>query len=219
MQEREVRRDNLMRRWTWFSPIFVAAFWGLWYLIFGSIPVLEKLIVFDNYYDFGFKLSRLWDILAAPPVTLLIIWLAYQYRYSYNLGNYSYKQGWKLGIFLTMLSSISAIFYVLVTGGGFITAMIVGIPCLLVLTILAIPCEYFSVNGLSGFARGIGFSLSIMICINYGLIIGLLASILLNALVLIPLLFTIITQTVITIYDHLPAKRQAYKMLRYFCGD
>ncbi len=65
------RRNRLMFRWSLVTAGAIALFWGIWYLIAGSVPTPS-----DAGW-FGWKpplISRWWDILIGPIWSIAMIW-------------------------------------------------------------------------------------------------------------------------------------------------
>jgi len=71
------RRQKLLWRTPLIVAILIAIFWGIWYLITGSIPEVTtvKLAGTKNIL-LPFAMSRLWDILFGTIWTFIIVWIA-----------------------------------------------------------------------------------------------------------------------------------------------
>ncbi|MEK7494102.1 MAG: hypothetical protein AAB630_03025 [Patescibacteria group bacterium] len=58
------RKIKLMVRWSILTAALIAAFWGVWYLVAGSVPVTQL-----------FAISRWWDILLGPIFAVVFVFL------------------------------------------------------------------------------------------------------------------------------------------------
>lgn len=71
------KRKKLMIRWSIITTGAIALFWGIWYLVAGSVPELAE-IKWDKEttYQLPFAISRWWDVMFAPIWTAIIVWAA-----------------------------------------------------------------------------------------------------------------------------------------------
>jgi len=66
-----MRKQKLIIRWSIVTACLIAAFWAIWYLIVGKIPVGTNVSITPSYTLPG--ISRWWDVLIGPVWSTIII--------------------------------------------------------------------------------------------------------------------------------------------------
>jgi len=70
------KRNKMMLRWSVATATVIAVFWGIWYLINGSVPVVHEIkMAKDWVIVLPFGISRFWDVLIGPVYSTAIILL------------------------------------------------------------------------------------------------------------------------------------------------
>jgi len=70
------KMKKLMVRWSVLTAGVIALFWGAWYLITGSIPVVTEIRMASNWtIHLPFGISRLSDVAVGPIWSTLLIWI------------------------------------------------------------------------------------------------------------------------------------------------
>jgi hypothetical protein len=76
-----VLRNNLMWRWPLVSAGFIGAFWLVWHLIAGSVPVVTSLEMTEAWsVALPFGISHWWDILLGPLFVCVLIYLYFRVK-------------------------------------------------------------------------------------------------------------------------------------------
>ena len=101
------------KRQLWRIPLFasllIALFWGVWYLIVGSIPVVDRIVFFtdpkNQFWGIPMEvpipvLSRLWDVFFGGVWTMGIVWLRIVVKdndnfYAGLVGDFTDASSWK----------------------------------------------------------------------------------------------------------------------------
>ncbi|MDD5331572.1 MAG: hypothetical protein PHE43_01980 [Candidatus Nanoarchaeia archaeon] len=66
--------QKLIVRWSILTAGLIALFWAVWYLINGSVPVVNEIKMTKNWtYVLPFGISRWWDILIGPIWSTILI--------------------------------------------------------------------------------------------------------------------------------------------------
>lgn len=69
-------RNKLMLRWSIVTAAVIALFWAIYYLATGSVPVVTSVKVTKIWIiEFGFGMSRWWDVLIGPIWSVILITL------------------------------------------------------------------------------------------------------------------------------------------------
>lgn len=68
------RRVQLMCRWSLVTGVIIALFWGVWYLINGSVPTVTSVRITPDWtIQLPFAISRWWDVLIGPLWSVMLI--------------------------------------------------------------------------------------------------------------------------------------------------
>lgn len=71
-----------MAGWSLLTSALIAAFWAIWYLIKGSVPVDSELhLAKDLVVSLPFPISRWWDVLLGPTFSIMVILIITGKRY------------------------------------------------------------------------------------------------------------------------------------------
>ena len=145
------RRKRLMWRWSLISAGLIAAFWSVWYLVAGEVPVVTSIRLTPNHsWEMPFGISRWWDILIGPIWSLVLIPL-------FTSEQKEEKEDFFVGLAFGL-------------GVGLVASLVVGLDaCLLVSLAVGLGA------GLRA-GRDIGLGACLGACLAAGLGVGLIVS-------------------------------------------
>jgi len=74
----EERRNRLIVRWSIFTAALIAAFWAIFLLTTGSVPIVESIRLTDTLnWDLPFGVSRWFDVFLGPIYAVTVIQFFY----------------------------------------------------------------------------------------------------------------------------------------------
>jgi hypothetical protein len=164
------RRNTLMLRWSVVTAGAIALFWGVWYLVNGSVPVVTSIPLTPKInWNLPFGISRWWDVLLGPLYSVILIDL-----FSDIMGRFSNKierENLTLGVVLGLIAGVA---FGLVLGLG-CAGLVIGLGFELSLSLAATLYTVDLAHGLLvGLIVGVAFGLVLGLGCA-GLVVGLIA--------------------------------------------
>lgn len=179
MEISEYRLNKLALRWSIVAAAAVALFWGVWYLVVGSVPATSEIAVWPIWdIPLPFAVSRWWDVAAAPvfvQIALRIYRLAARHIEASDASYVVMAVGFVIGLFFSLPFAVAgAIVFGLVLGfvfglgaggdeDGFavITQVVPVFPALGLGAVLAFAVDTgFVISLVPGFAVTVAFVLA-----------------------------------------------------------
>jgi hypothetical protein len=166
------RRNQLMVRWSILTASAIAAFWGVWFLATGAVPVVTEMRLTAEWaFALPFGVSRLWDILLGPIGSTAVVLIACRVSFEEHDSAFA---GLTIGALAGLVVASVAGFLIGALVFGLATGFLIGI-----VVVVAVGLFGGLRSGLYfgfGYMLGMGLILSLVLGVANGLLFAVMAA-------------------------------------------